>query len=468
MSLLLRIAWRNIVRNRRRSLMTASAVAAGALAMLLFLGYTTYIFLGMETGNVQRIGHLSVFRSGYFLYGTGNSAAYGIDRYGDVIGLIADDPVLRPMVNVLTPTQLLMGIAANYSGDNAASRTFIGIGLVPSDRDRMRRWDPYGTGNVFAADRRISDSDESRGLIGTGLARILNLCAPLALPDCPPASAPGSSPDRAAVIHEDLTELAGREASATPTRKPDAPRIDLLAATVGGAPNVVSLNVSGAQPQGAKEIDDAFVLMHLGLAQQLVYGRSEHKATSIVIQLHRSQDMARARVRLAQLFREHQLDLDIRDFGELTPFYGQVIRMFTGIFVFIALVMGMIVLFAVVNTMTMNVMERTNEIGTIRAMGLRRGQVRAQFIAEGALIGVIGATLGAVLAFVIAAVVNASGLTWIPPGNSVAIPLHLDVLGRPALALGAWLVLVLVAVAAALLPANRAARLSVVDALRHV
>jgi putative ABC transport system permease protein len=135
---------------------------------------------------------------------------------------------------------------------------------------------------------------------------------------------------------------------------------------------------------------------------------------------------------------------------------------------FIAMVMGVIVLFAVVNTMTMNVMERTNEIGTIRAMGLRRGGIRAQFIVEGALIGAIGATIGAGLAYLIAALINHAGLTWIPPGNASAVPLRLDVAGRPLLVIGAWLGLALVATLAALLPSNRAARLPVVDALRHV
>jgi len=81
MNLLFKIAWRNIVRNRRRSLMTASAIGAGALAMLLFAGYTNFIFTGLESGYVQRDGHLTVFRSGYFLYGAGNAAAYGIDEY---------------------------------------------------------------------------------------------------------------------------------------------------------------------------------------------------------------------------------------------------------------------------------------------------------------------------------------------------------------------------------------------------
>jgi len=466
MSILFKIAWRNIVRNRRRSLMTASAVAAGALAMLLFLGYTTYIFLGMETGNVQRLGHLRVLRAGYFLYGAGNPAAYGIDGYHEAMKLIGGDVVLRPLINVMTPTQSLMGIAANYSGDNAASRTFLGEGLVPSDRDRMRRWDQYRTGLVFPADPRISDADESRGLIGTGLARILNLCVPLKLTGCPPQLTSARAGKPAGRVNADIAELAQRDASEQRTAK--TAEIDLLAATVGGAPNVVSLSVAGAQPQPAKELDDAFVLMHLALAQQLVYGRAEHKVTAIVLQLRHSSDMPAARARLVALFRERHLDLEVRDFGELMPFYGQVIRLFSSIFLFIALVMGMIVLFAVVNTMTMNVMERTNEIGASRALGVRRSQIRAQFLIEGALIGALGTLVGAVLAIVIAAAVNRSGVTWLPPGNSSAIPLHLDVLGRPLTAFGVCVGLVLVATVAALLPARRAARLSVVDALRHV
>ena len=148
-----KIALRNILRNRRRSLMTGSAVAAGALATLLFGGFAAYIFAGLETNNVQRIGHLTVFHTGYFLFGAGDPAGYGIDHYQDVMTLIGNDPVLRPMINVMTPTQSLVGIAGNFSGDNDASKTFLGVGLIPSDRDRMRRWDEFATGVVYPADR---------------------------------------------------------------------------------------------------------------------------------------------------------------------------------------------------------------------------------------------------------------------------------------------------------------------------
>src|SRR5690348_3051152 len=159
MNFLTKIVFRNILRNRRRSLMTGSAVAAGAMAMLLFGGYVAYIFAGLETGSVQRDGHLTVFRSGYFLFGSGDPAGYGIDRYRDVMAMIGEDPVLKPMLNVLTPTQSLVGIAGNFSGTVDASKTFMGEGFIPSDRERMRQWDEFHTRAAIAPDSRMRDAD---------------------------------------------------------------------------------------------------------------------------------------------------------------------------------------------------------------------------------------------------------------------------------------------------------------------
>jgi putative ABC transport system permease protein len=335
----------------------------------------------------------------------------------------------------------------------------------------MRLWNEYGAAQPARPDTRMSDNDPTRGLIGGGLARILGLCAPLQLANCPapPAAAnttlASASPSPALA---EVTDLAARDLSQSSAASPALPQISLLSATAGGAPNVVTLDVAGADPQGVKELDDNYVAMPFPLAQQLVYGRGERKATGIVLQLHRSEDLKAARAALTGLFRREKLDLEVRDFGELTPFYGQVVGLFGSIFLFIALIMGVIVLFAVVNTMTMNVVERTNEIGTIRAMGVKRSGVRRQFLVEGLLLGGIGATAGALLAIAIVVLVNRAGLTWIPPGNANAVPLRLDLFGRPLLLLGTWVALVVIATIAALIPANRAAKLSVVDALRHV
>src|SRR5262249_48925793 len=152
-----------------------------------FGGFVSYIFAGLETSNVQRVGHLTVFRSGYFLFGSGNPSAYGIDDYRRVVDLITQDAAIKQLINVATPTQSLVGIAGSFSDGNEASKTFLGVGLIPSARDRMRQWDEHHTGQIRAADRRLSDGDESRGLVGVGLARILGLCGPLHVSECPAA-----------------------------------------------------------------------------------------------------------------------------------------------------------------------------------------------------------------------------------------------------------------------------------------
>jgi putative ABC transport system permease protein len=157
----------------------------------------------------------------------------------------------------------------------------------------------------------------------------------------------------------------------------------------------------------------------------------------------------------------------VRDFGELNPFYLQVKRFFGAIFLFISLIMAIIVLFTVVNTMTMAVLERTGEIGTSRALGVRRSGIRFQFMVEGFLLGAAGAAVGVVVALAQAALVNRAGLTWTPPANSAATPFKLALANHPALFCGAFAVISAVATVAALVPATRAARLQVVDALRH-
>jgi len=468
--MLFKIAFRNILRNGRRSLMTGAAIAVGAIALILFGEYIGYMARGMETGTVRAGGHLSVFKAGYFEFGNGNPAGYSISGYKKVMDLIKNDPVLKPMLTVVTPEVSVFGIAGNFAADT--SKTFMGSGVVPADLREMRKWDDYGTFGA-AGDIALKDGDDSRGYIGKGLARMLMLCGPLKVDGCPKPKKTeekvAAPPAIDAPPPVDFAELAARDRAPTaPTATASQPRIDLLAATATGSPNVVSLTVTEARYQGPKEFDDMYVGMTIGLAQQLLYGRGEHKAVAIAIQLRHTADLARAKARLESLFRERKLDLEVHDFRELNPEYSQVIGLFGAIFVFIAVIMGIIVLFTVVNTMTMTVMERINEIGTIRAMGVRRSGVRRQFLLEGSFLGIIGATAGVVLSTVIAVWFNSLGATWVPPGESSPIPLRLLTTGVAGLQFAVWLGLVLMATVAAYVPARRAAGMKVVDALRHV
>ena len=138
----LSLALRNLLRNRRRSLTSLLALVIGAVTVLVFGGYARNITLSLQTGYVLRGGHLQLQRKDYFLYGSGNPAAYGIADYKHVIDVVAHDPVLAPMITVVTPTISLGGIAGNFAA--GVSRTIIGSGIVVADRNRMRHWNDYG------------------------------------------------------------------------------------------------------------------------------------------------------------------------------------------------------------------------------------------------------------------------------------------------------------------------------------
>jgi putative ABC transport system permease protein len=160
--------------------------------------------------------------------------------------------------------------------------------------------------------------------------------------------------------------------------------------------------------------------------------------------------------------------LGVIDYETLNPYYGQTMGMFAVMFGFISVLIGAIVLFTVTNTMSMVVVERTSEIGTLRAIGLKRSGIRKMFVTEGIVLGGVSAVLGIGASLAIAWVINEFGLTWIPPGRIEPIPLAVRVAGENGMMLASAIGLVVVAGLSALLPAARAARMNIVEALRHV
>ena len=459
-----RIAFRNIFRNRRRSAMTVLAIGVSAVSILLFGGFVFSIMYGLQTDIVQDTGHLHIYQKGYFEYGSGAPASYGISHYEDLIKSIRADEQLNGSAQVITPVLNLFGIAGNFARDT--SKTFFGRGVVPSDLERMRKWNDYNLTDTVREDSGLSDQDTEGGVIGNGMGRMLQLCDELHIA-CKEKQPEKNS--NGAKTAEDLGALADIDFQDKAGNSSDKrPKLDLLAATSSGAPNVITLCLNKAVRKGVKEIDDSYVAMHLTLAQRLVYGRSEPKATGIVLQLKHTRDIPAVKERLRKLLSGKNGDYEIRDFTELVPTYGQINSLFAMIFTFIALVMGVIVIFTIVNTMSMSVMERVNEIGTLRALGIRCDGIQRQFLAEGCILGGMGATIGVVAAVLSSIFINAVGITWIPPSNVQPVYLTILILGNPLFLPGCWLGLILLTVASSFIPARKAGRMVIVDALRHI
>jgi putative ABC transport system permease protein len=337
----------------------------------------------------------------------------------------------------------------------------------------MRQWNEHGF-PTLAAHISLSGTPADTAVVGTGVARVLMLCAELRVPDCatdgPAASSTAPASTAGGELPADIADLAAGSQAASTSPSAGRPRIDLLVASAKGAPNVASVSVLAAEFQGIKEFDDVHVAMHLAQAQKLVFGASPPKVTAIAVQLEKTALLPAARLRLETLLREQfpKQPLTVLDYEVLNPFYGQALAMFGAIFGFIAVLIGAIVLFTVTNTMTTSVVERTAEIGTLRAIGVRRGEIRRMFIAEGLVLGSFSAVAGISLALALAALINAVGLTWLPPGRVEPLPLALRVGGEWGMLAASAAGVIVLGALSALLPAARAARMNIVEALRHV
>ena len=460
------LAWRNLLRNRRRSLMTLMAMVLGEVAVLLFGGYVTDIEYGMQSEFVRRTGHLQIQHKDYFRIGGGNPAAYGVAGYERIIAAVRQDPVLAPMLTVVTPSLQFGGIAGNFAA--GVSRTVFVNGVVVEDQARMQTWNDYQQ-RILSRPFSLAGTATDSAVIGTGVARVLQLCAALDVPDC--ASAAPRNEPKGAALPDDiaaLSDLGKAPAAAAPAS--GRPRIEILAANARGAPNVAAVSVLRAEFQGVKELDDVYIGLHLAQAQKLIFGAAPLQVTAIALQLRHTAQLALARARLDELLKTTLKDapLTVLDYETLNPFYRQALSMFASIFGFISVLIGAIVLFTVSNTMSMAVVERTVEIGTLRAIGLRRSGIRATFVCEGVVLGCFGALLGIVTAFALAWAINHLGLTWVAPGRVDPTPLAVRVAGENGLMITSAIGLVVVAALSAILPAARAARMNIVDALRHV
>jgi putative ABC transport system permease protein len=159
--------------------------------------------------------------------------------------------------------------------------------------------------------------------------------------------------------------------------------------------------------------------------------------------------------------------LAIRCWYEMADFYRSVVLLFDTIFSMLGTIIFVLVVLSSSNTMLMAVMERVREIGTLMALGTSRLKVLAIFVIEGIFVGILGGVFGAVFGFLVIKAINRAHL-YVPtmPGNTHGFPIEIQLI--PSIFIGVFFLMVAMMIAASFLPAMRASRLKIVDALNHI
>jgi putative ABC transport system permease protein len=236
--------------------------------------------------------------------------------------------------------------------------------------------------------------------------------------------------------------------------------VALLVSRRGGSLNGVEAQVRGIFTSPTKAYDDVAVHVPFRLADELLEARGAHRW---VVYLS---DTARTPAVLRTLSERLSRDVTVVPWYDMADFYNKTVRLFSAQVLVMKFIIGIVVILSISNTMMMTVAERTGEIGTAMAIGVRRARVLTRFLIEGALIGAFGGLAGIVVGWIIALAVSSVGIPMPPPPGMARGYINL-ILVTPGLALDALLIACTTAVLATILPAWKASRVVIVDALRH-
>jgi putative ABC transport system permease protein len=398
------LAGRNLVRERRRTLISLAAIVVGVVGFLLASGFMEWIFWAIRESAIDNgLGHIQVSAKGFRELGEADPRRYEIPASGPELAAIAR----VPGVVAVSPRLSVSGLASH----GEVTVPFAGDGVEP-------RVDAKISKDITVEGESLDAVAAPKGVIlGRGLAKALGV---------------------------------GRGDTVT----------FLTTGSTGGMRGVEGV-VRGVFSTGIKAYDDLAVRMPLALAQELVGTKRVHLW---VVGLDDTSLTDAAAKSIASIVAGS--GKEIRTWYDLSDFYRKTIRLMSRQMLVVAVLIALILVLGIANLLTMSTLERTGEIGTMLAMGTPRTSILRMHVAEGLLLGGGGAVVGTVAGIVLAVLISWIGIPMPPPpgrdtGYDAQILLTLPiVIEAVVLALASSAV-------AGIYPAWRASRMSIVDALRR-
>jgi putative ABC transport system permease protein len=403
------LAFRNVFRNRRRTVMTLLMVGGGVAGLLLVGGFFAFMFRGLRESTIRNgLGHIQIFTAEHFSRDEVHVLDTGIANWQQVAQSVRS----APHVLGVAPRIEFYGMLSN----GVKSSVFMGNAVDPAS-ERVMGFSPDF---AFGRDLSANSNGEMEALIGTGVARSMSV-----------------------KVGDGLT---------------------ILAVTADGALNGIDVQIVGIVSTGFKDLDDRYLRISLPSAQRLL---QSDRVTNIVVGLDQTENTDAVAAALLPRLQGFSQPMVEKKWIDLAAYYKQVRTLFSGIFAFLGVIVFFMVLMASVNTLLMAMFERTREIGTMLAMGTPRLWIVVLFMVEATLTGILGAAVGLIGGNLLGMALNASGL-HLPPPPGLSVPMSFRVLHVPALMIGSTILMVVSLGLASILPAIRASRLQIAEALAHV
>ncbi len=402
------LAWRNIWRNTRRSVLFLLAVAVGLFGLLASLGLMNGLSTQMvESALGTHIPDVQVNRAGFH---TNPVLEHTITRPSGIRAVLDTLEGVRAWA----PRVLVQGMAQSSEGSEP-------VQVVGIDPGRERRI------TVIAGRVRAGAYPDS--VVGAG-----------------------------ALIGEELARRLGLELGQ---------RLVLLGQSRGGDLAAAAFPITGLYRTHSPDLDRSMV--YLGIEDARAMFDLQEGVSQFALRTADGLSPARLAARLRETLPVGELE--VLPWGEVVPALlrsVEIWNLFTYIFfaiVFVAMVFG------IMNTMTMAVFERIREFGVMTAMGTRPGHLFRMVLLEAAQLGLLGVAAGYAATGVFMLWLGTTGLDLSVFSDALA-SLGAGSVTYPVLPLRDWvlsgLMALFFALLSAVLPALKAARFEPVEALRHV
>lgn len=421
---ILKIAGRNLMRYRRRTLLTSALVVLGIVAVMVFVAVAGS-FKSMMVGQItdSMLGHLQVHRRGYVA--SIDSLPLNLNMPAAMVDKVTDVLKTTPEVAAWT-VRLKFGAGFSNFGETTNIR-IVGIdpamelGVTPLSAGRVRggrEGEPFlQKGQILVPELLI------RGMkVAVGDTVVLVA-----------TNKDGSVNGKTFVVRGELTSVTGP----------------------GGR-------------DGFIHIDDARELLRmttLEVNEIAVRLKQPEAAERVVAALEPALGAVKSKDAQAKKAGGGPgMGIEVHPWQRLTPF-ANIANMIDLMTVFIKVMLVSIVLISVMNVMVMAVYERIREIGTITAIGTPPRRVLALFLAEGLILGLVGAVAGSALSLAAIWALGAAQLRF-DFGQQQGLLLAPSIGTQDVLVIAG--IVVVVAVLASLQPAWKASRMDPIQALRHV